>query len=131
MLRSFHIENFKSLTDFTMSDMGQFVCLIGMNGAGKTTVLQALDFMAHLSLGTVDIWLEKQNWGRHDLISKLFNYSRIDFRLTFDFGRTVIWEGTYETLLGRCTEEKIFAEGSEDEWFVELSIDQVSFGVTT
>lgn len=130
MLRSFHIENFKSLTDFTMSDMGQFVCLIGMNGAGKTTVLHALDFMAHLSLGTVDIWLEKQNWTRHDLISKLLNSPLIVFRLTFDFGRTVVWEGMYDVLVGRCVEEKIFAEGS-DEWFVELSVDRVSFGVST
>ena len=56
MIRKFEIDNFKSLVDFSLpmppNALGRFVCLIGLNGAGKSTVLQALDF--GLNLGRVD-----------------------------------------------------------------------------
>lgn len=128
MLRSFHIENFKSLTDFTMSDMGQFVCLIGLNGAGKTSLIQAIDFMAHLASGDVDEWIKEREWKRSDLTSKFLKKQLIHFRLTFDFGHSVVWEGAYNVVLGRCTEEKVFVEGNDSD-FVDLSDGQLAFGV--
>ena len=55
MITHFHIENFKSLADFDLPPRGQklagFTCLIGMNGSGKTSLLQAFDFTAQL-MGT-------------------------------------------------------------------------------
>ena len=133
MLRSFHIENFKSLADFTLNDMGQFVCLIGLNGAGKTSLLQAIDFMAHVASGSVEQWLKDRDWTRSDLISKFSKKQLITFRLEFDFGRTVTtvtWEGTYNVPLGRCTRESVVLEGSGrsvldvTDGFVNLSSGQ-------
>ena len=37
------VENFKSLVDFRM-DLVKFTCLVGLNGSGKSTVLQFVDF---------------------------------------------------------------------------------------
>ena len=128
MLRSFHIENFKSLTDFTMSDMGQFVCLVGLNGAGKTSLIQAIDFMAHLASGDVDDWIKERDWTRGDLTSKLLKKQLINFQLTFDFGFIVVWEGSYNSSLGRCTNEKIRVQG-QDKWYIDLTDGQVSFGI--
>ncbi len=45
MIKSVRVVNFKSLADVTLS-LGHFNCLVGMNGAGKSTVLQALDFLS-------------------------------------------------------------------------------------
>ena len=36
------IENYRAFEDETI-DFGQFTCLVGMNGAGKSTVLNALN----------------------------------------------------------------------------------------
>ena len=41
------VENFKSLVNFEM-DLPKFSCLIGLNGAGKSTVLQFIDFLSQL-----------------------------------------------------------------------------------
>lgn len=117
MLRSFHIENFKSLTDFTMSDMGQFVCLIGMNGAGKTAVLQAIDFLAHLVLGTLDNWLKERNWARSDLTSKLRDTPVISFRLEFGDGQRFAWEGSYNASSGECVWEQLGTLGADHPIF--------------
>ncbi|MFY8134268.1 MAG: AAA family ATPase, partial [Aquimonas sp.] len=55
MIKHFYIDNFKSLVDFRLSPEGgslaKFTCLVGLNGAGKSTVLQALDFIGHLASG--------------------------------------------------------------------------------
>ena len=37
--------NFKSLIDFRL-DLADFTCLIGLNGSGKSTVLQLIDLSA-------------------------------------------------------------------------------------
>ncbi|OQX01471.1 MAG: hypothetical protein BWK73_45960 [Thiothrix lacustris] len=76
MITRFYIDNFKSLVDFDLK-LANFTCLIGLNGAGKSTVLQALDFASALISGDVNTWLSKRNWNTKDLNSKLVNRSNI------------------------------------------------------
>lgn len=45
MIRSLDIHNFKSLNGCPIP-MSRFTCLIGLNGSGKTTFLQAVVFLA-------------------------------------------------------------------------------------
>jgi len=40
----------------------QFTCLIGLNGSGKSTILQAIDFISQLAQGRLDDWLEVREW---------------------------------------------------------------------
>ena len=43
--------NFKSLVDFRLA-LADFTCLIGLNGSGKSTVLQFIDFVANRCMVT-------------------------------------------------------------------------------
>lgn len=106
-----HIEakNFKSLVNFSI-DLPKFSCLIGLNGAGKSTVLQFIDFLSQLVRGDMRGWLTERKWKPTDLRSKLSKKVNISFRVRFcdekgdPWG---LWEGTYSPAKYRCTSERI------------------------
>lgn len=110
MITYFQIDNFKSLVDFKL-ELSKFSCLIGLNGAGKSSVLQALDFTSALMSGDVTEWLSKRSWDVKDLNSKLVNRSNINFGIVLEIdGQFYAWGGafnrtklslTYETI-DRC-----------------------------
>lgn len=117
MIRKFEIDNFKSLVDFSLpmppNALGRFVCLIGLNGAGKSTVLQALDFVGHVGSGDVSEWLKIRDWLASDLTSRFLKKQLIAFKLEFEFeqlGR-VMWEGSFYSVQKRCTSELITVNG--------------------
>ena len=78
MISQFGISNFKSLVDFDMP-LPKFTVLIGLNGAGKTTILQAFDFLSQLMHGKVDEWLASRGWEKADIASKLVATSNVTF----------------------------------------------------
>lgn len=119
-IRSITARNFKSLVDFKL-DLAKFTCLIGLNGAGKSTVLQFVDFLAQQVRGDIEGWLEERQWKAKDLKSQLTKKKNtIDFSvlLTHDphdpvdlplsYG-AAIWEATFNPVKRRCTREKISA----------------------
>ena len=57
-IHSIRTNGFKSLVDFRI-ELANFTCLIGMNGVGKSTVLQFLDFLSQLMRGDVKGWLKE------------------------------------------------------------------------
>lgn len=129
MIRSFYIDNFKSLVNFRLpaspNALGPFVCLVGLNGAGKSTVLQAMDFVAHLAQGKVRNWLEQRDWKPSELSSRFLTRKLIKFRLEFDFplvdpadaGRAIadnapiVWEASFNPTELRCTSERLTEGG--------------------
>ncbi len=113
MLTRLYIDNFKSLTDFTLppvdeEELPNFVCLIGLNGSGKSTVLQALDFLSQLVSGQVGPWLGSRKWEKSQLLSKGSKKRTISFQLDFEgyFGK-LKWAGAYNVLEGRCISEEL------------------------
>lgn len=70
MIELISVGHFKSLTQFSVR-LGKFNCLIGMNGAGKSTVLQAIDFISQLMHGRLDDWLAMRDWTAGDIASNL------------------------------------------------------------
>ena len=56
MISGFGVRGFKSLVDFSIEDMGGFTCFVGLNGAGKSSILQFLDFASHLMKGDIPQW---------------------------------------------------------------------------
>ena len=99
MIDFFRADNFKSLVDFEMP-LSRFNVLIGMNGAGKTTILQALDFLSQIMHGKVDAWLANRNWTAADLNSKLLSTSTIELRTTLTEkiaakNRVIGWTGAF------------------------------------
>lgn len=107
------VENFKSLVDFQM-DLPKFSCLIGLNGAGKSTVLQFIDFLSQLVRGDMKGWLAERKWKVADLKSKLTKKVNIEFCVRFcdEHGNPAgRWEAIYSPSKNHCTKERIELSG--------------------
>lgn len=109
-IQSIEVKNFKSLDDFRL-DLAKFTCLIGLNGSGKSTVLQFIDFLSQLVRGDMEGWLEERHWKLSELRSKLvprkFN---IEFCVRFvnDDGEPAgRWDATYRPSENCCTSERL------------------------
>lgn len=119
MLRQFTIDNFKSLVDFSFppikdkDSIPDFSCFVGANGSGKSTILQALDFIHHLASGTLDDWLKSRGWKLNELTSKFSKKATITFRLKISDETGIYhWNGSFNTSTSRCTTESIHAGNS-------------------
>ncbi len=119
MIRGLYIDNFKSLVDFRLPpfphEMGAFTCMVGLNGAGKSTVLQAFDFLGQLARGDIEGWLRERDWNKSDLTSRFLKKQLISFRIELGLIGigNVTWEGMYNVSLQRCTQENVRAGGVE------------------
>jgi len=82
VIRSLYIDNFKALNDFTI-ELKPLTVLIGMNGSGKTTILQALDLISNFTRMDLDTYLEKRNWGPSELKSKTNKKLHMTFKVVF------------------------------------------------
>lgn len=104
-LKEFKIDNFKSLVGFEMK-LANFTCLIGLNGSGKSTILQALDFLSQQIKGDISGWLKNRDWDPIDLKSKLSKASNINFEVVCEVaGKRAVWKASFNRALLRCTEE--------------------------
>src|SRR3954452_12737094 len=104
-IRSITVNNFKSLVDFRL-DLAKFTCLIGLNGAGKSTVLQFIDFVAQQVHGNLKGWLEQRHWKARELHSRLSSRKNIDFAVDIvtDEGCGVVsWRASFNTTLLYCS----------------------------
>jgi predicted ATPase len=112
------IRNFRSLADLTWpssSALESFVCLVGRNGAGKSTVIQALSFVSQLTSGNVDDWLSNRGWSVKDLTNRWSGKVNIGFHLGFKFDtQTVYWSGVYNPSRKRCAQEDLRFSGSDE-----------------
>ena len=108
-VRSIEASNFKSLVEFKL-DLAKFTCLVGLNGSGKSTVLQFIDFLSQLVRGNMKAWLAERKWKSLDLKSKLTKKVNIEFcvRFSTDSGEPAgKWEVTYSPKSNRCTTERL------------------------
>ena len=115
------VKNFKSLYDFEMifpEDISLTV-LIGLNGAGKSTVLQFLDFIGELFNGNVRDWLQRRAWNPTDLITKLHSSSRkqlLDITVEGKYqSSTFEWQCSYNPNISmmRCTSERLSIDNKD------------------
>lgn len=104
MITHFYIDNFKSLVNFDL-ELSKFTCLIGLNGSGKSTVLQALDFVSALMIqGGVSQWLKQQGWSANDLSSNLTRRKNIKFIIQTN---AFTWKATFDIATLRCIDEEL------------------------
>ncbi|MDB5385610.1 MAG: hypothetical protein JWM11_1256, partial [Planctomycetaceae bacterium] len=88
--------------------LAKLSCLIGLNGSGKSTVLQFIDFLSQLVRGDIKGWLDERKWKSADLRSKISKRFRFSFTVAFvddenqPLGR---WTALYSPSLGRCRGE--------------------------
>ena len=105
-IKSLTATNFKSLVDFKL-DLAKFTCLVGLNGAGKSTMLQFIDFLAQQVRGDIKGWLRSRGWDAEDINSQLTPKTAIDFsvRLSDDSEGKATWKASFDE--GHCIEERI------------------------
>lgn len=112
MIRTISVRNFKSLKAFRL-DLNHNTALVGLNGAGKSTFLQALSFLSAAMSGTVKEWLSTRTWDKAELhgglppgdADALMTFS-VDLEVSTGFLR---WEGVCDTTLNdvRCIKEVV------------------------
>jgi predicted ATPase len=118
MIKSIWIDNFKSLVDFEI-ELTKFNCVVGLNGAGKSTVLQALDFVSQLMAGDIAEWLDSRHWKASDLNSRLTKKRNIDFKVTLEIDSNEFeWAGSFNQSLLSCTKE-VISEGGKKILVIE------------
>lgn len=108
-IKTLEASNFKSLVEFRL-ELSKFNCIIGLNGSGKSTVLQFIDFLGQLVRGDIEGWLSERDWEPSDLKSKLVSKVGIQFRIEFinDEGMDIgHWHGNYLVAENRCFEEHL------------------------
>lgn len=108
------VKNFKSLVNFRL-DLAKFTCLVGLNGAGKSTVLQLVDFIGQQVRGNLEGWLSEREWDAADILSKLVSQPTVDFSvaLVANTGETeVTWDASFDVSKLCCTSEHIVTPGA-------------------
>ena len=122
MITGFSIHGFKSLAKFNLSGIENFTCLVGLNGAGKSSILQSLDFASHLLRGDVDNWLTKRGWSISDLHSKLSSQSNIIVAFTFLLGdgERYTWIAGFNRTSLTCSSERVIKHPGQQLMFQVL-----------
>nr|MDT0252575.1 AAA family ATPase [Endozoicomonas sp.] len=105
------VSNFKSLMNFQLSLHG-FNCLIGLNGAGKSTVLQFMDFLAQQVKGDLDEWLEERSWKAMDINCKLGKSRKrlVTYEVWFKLegGKRLLWQSMFNPTELKSTSEDVY-----------------------
>lgn len=70
MIKEVHISGFKSLSDVDIK-LTPLTVLVGNNAVGKSSVLQAVDFMCCSVKEDFEIWLERRKLDASDIRSNL------------------------------------------------------------
>ncbi|OQY51669.1 MAG: ATP-binding protein [Candidatus Parabeggiatoa sp. nov. 2] len=107
-VKKIKVNNFKSLVDFECP-LDKFNCLVGLNGSGKSTVLQAFDFLSQQVRGDIKGWLEKRQWKPSEIHSKLTSKQNINFEVLLLHANRfeVNWTASFNCRTLRCTSELI------------------------
>lgn len=115
MIEVVAIQNFKSLEDVELL-LGKFNCLVGMNGAGKSTILQALDLLAQLMHGNVDQWLAARGWESKDLRCRTSHSPRLTtlmVGLSLEDDRCLSWNAMLNRYTMRVVSEAVHIQDEE------------------
>jgi predicted ATPase len=107
-------KNFKSLVDFRL-DLAKFTCLTGLNGSGKSTVLQFMDFLGQQVRGNIEGWLDERGWEAREVLSKFGSDSTVEFSVACRDIKGQIdltWAGSFDSSKLYCISERIIAANS-------------------
>ena len=123
MLRRLQVTNFKSLME-TEIRLEKNTFLIGLNGSGKTSILQSIDFLSAIAKGKVDEWLKIRGWEKSELTFSGNNKKLIEFQISFKLrDNEYRWDFTFNRDLLRNTSEK-YTKCSQDEIQVLLEVKE-------
>jgi predicted ATPase len=86
MLKKLTIRNFKAIQDVTI-EFTPLTVLIGENGCGKSTILQAIEFLHSASFRDIPEYLREKGWSSNEIKSQLSDgiTKQIEFISIFEF----------------------------------------------
>lgn len=116
MITRIKVKNFKSLEDFELKEIGAFSCFIGLNGSGKTTIFQFLDFVRALLSGRVREWLEGYKWRPADIVTIGSAKRSIEFEFDIQNNESKVcatWQARFNVQEMRCVYEKVVDEDGQ------------------
>jgi predicted ATPase len=90
MIESLSIRGFKGYGESTRIPLRGLTVLIGQNGTGKTTILQALDLLGGLVRGSLTEYLKEQGWSYNDLPHLFASKQRPG--MTAEFSSGLSWD---------------------------------------
>lgn len=128
LIKWIYVDNFKALRQFQM-EFHPFTVIVGNNMSGKSTVLQALDFLANLVREDFGVILERRGWNVSDIKSQLQESEQITMicemelsvgselvpvrweidilafpeKNIFELARETVWLGNQVPLLSYCS----------------------------
>jgi len=120
-----NIDNFKSLESFEL-ELSKFTCLIGLNSAGKSTILQAIDFISQQMKGDISGWLKERNWEVQELRCKFLTRRTITIIVSFSYDdKFYIWTFDFNPYLKKGIYEHIayipdYDDTDKDETIFEV-----------
>ncbi len=107
MFKKLEIDNFKSLVNFSM-EFTPMTVIIGNNASGKSSILQAIDFLCNCVKEDFSVVIERRGWNVENIKSKLnASNNKIHFKseieLTDSQGREniYVWELTISAFSGK------------------------------
>jgi predicted ATPase len=113
MITRFRVQNFKNLVDIDFKPQPLNV-IIGSNGCGKSSLLQAIDFLRAFFMSSVELYLQEKGWEFKDLPNLRQTSKTIQWDVTAEldadghgWGR-----GTYEYSI-RLSPRRYLGIGSE------------------
>jgi predicted ATPase len=85
-----------------------------LNGSGKSTFLQFVDFLVHLIEGDVSKWLDNRNWKSNDLLGTAAEKT-FEFLVEFasESVEVIRWRGRFIITNLFCEEEKFDIKGQQ------------------
>lgn len=97
MIRRFRVRNFKNLQDVEIEPEAVNL-FIGPNGCGKSSLLQAIDFLRAFFMSSVELYLRERNWDYRDLPNLRQRSKKIHWDLVADLmpDQNGQFGGTYE-----------------------------------
>lgn len=105
MLKKITIKNFKAIRSLTL-ELTPLTVLIGENSSGKSTVLQALDFLCSTVSRDIDEYLKDRDWEFEEIKSQFAGK-----------GEPVSFEAEFE-LEGERVTWRIYVDYKDDKWVV-------------
>lgn len=127
MIKSLVIKNFKAIKHLEII-FTPFTVLIGGNSSGKSTVLQALDFIRAFAVRDIDEYLLERGWQFDDLKSQF-----TDEEITLSVGlrlnicgilQDIDWTISADYKAGQLSTKEIILNLSKDEIILSRGADQ-------
>ena len=127
-LRRIHTEGYKALDPVDLRLPEKLLFLIGSNGSGKSSTLQALAFVQFFATGRCKDFFLERHWNRLDVRSRTVErpHNTLRYNLLFDCddGSRVLWQFIWGLNSEALIQEKMWLSRSDSNPIVLYTFDR-------